>query len=66
MFFQSIRDKVESLHRILRKVERTRGAAPTDVADLKRLMLARIAELESNEATEEPGAPPARTPRRAA
>jgi hypothetical protein len=66
MFFRPIRDKIESLRRMIRKVEQTRGAAPTDIAELKRLMLARIAELESKEAAESSETRPTQNPRRAA
>lgn len=50
MFFRPIRDKIEALRRMVWKVERTPGAAPVDTAELKRLMLRRIAELEAKEA----------------
>jgi iron-sulfur cluster repair protein YtfE (RIC family) len=52
MFFRSIRERIDNLFRMVQKVEQTQGAIPVDIADLKRLLLARIAELESKEATE--------------
>jgi hypothetical protein len=66
MFFRPICDKVKSLRTIVRKVERTRGAAPADVAELKRLLLSRIAELESKEAPPPSETQTSSTPRRAA
>jgi hypothetical protein len=49
MFFRPIRDKIKSLRRMIGKIGRTRGTAPGDVAELQRLMLSRIAELEARE-----------------
>jgi hypothetical protein len=65
MFFRAIREKIDNLRRMVQKVEQTQGAVPVDIADLKRLLLARIAELESKEATEGSQAPTSQT-RRAA
>jgi hypothetical protein len=66
MFFRPIRDKIENLRRMIQKVQQTRGAASRDVAEVKRLMAARIAELELKDVTESSEAPRTRTPRRAA
>jgi hypothetical protein len=66
MFFRPIRDKIESLRRVVWKIEHIRGAASRDVAELKRLMLARIAVLESEESSELSEASTSQITRRAA
>lgn len=67
MFFRPIRDKIKSLRRMIGKIGRTRGAAPADLAELQRLMLSRIAELEARErADSDPSSASSQNDRRAA
>ena len=51
MTLQSLRDTVESLRIVLRKVEQTAdpGQDAADVIDLKRILRKRIAEIEASE-----------------
>jgi len=47
MFWRPIQERIAALRGMLKRIERTPGASPRDVAELKRIMANRIAELEA-------------------
>jgi hypothetical protein len=53
MIWRPIQERIALLRGLLKKLERTSGASPRDLADLTRIMSKRIAELEETKADSE-------------
>jgi hypothetical protein len=53
MFWRPIQERIAALRRMVKRLERTPDASPHDIAELKRIMSKRIAELEAKKPASE-------------
>ena len=54
MIWRPIHERIALLRGLLKKLERTPGASPRDLADLRRIMSKRITELEGSKVDPKP------------